>query len=164
MLTEMLAQDVVNWETLGVPSLLQRFVLRNGKAFAPVKRIGRKGTPKHCFSNATRFALDKCSGSYVEGFALNKKLPLMPIHHAWVTINGDDAMDPTLNSIDYEYFGVVFAESTLRRELIKLKHYGLLDTGFGLNHELMFALDPELETIVNAIRRKDREDRPKADA
>jgi hypothetical protein len=164
MLVDRLKEEIASWETLGVPSLLQRFVVRNGKSFTPRQRIGHKRKAKMCFMNAAHFALDKCAGVYVEGYALNKKLPLMPIHHAWVTLDGEAAMDPTLDAEGYEYFGVVFNQDVLRRELLRSKRYGLLDTGIGLNHELMFKIDPELETIVNAIRRKDHEAGPQRDA
>ena len=159
MLVEMLKQEVEGWETLGTASLLQRFVLRNGKPFAPRHRLGHKRKARQCFANAANFVLSKRAGTYVEGFALNKEMPFMPIHHAWVTMDGETAMDPTLDAEGYEYFGVVFDTDLMRRELLRLRRYGLLDTGLGLNHEFMFALDPELETIVNEIRRKDREKR-----
>ena len=103
-----------------------------------------------CFSNSTEFVVRKRQGTYVEGYALSKKFPIMPIHHAWVTMDGNDAMDLTLNAEDYEYFGVTFDNDTLWAELRKLKRYGILDTGFGLNHELMFRLDPELEANLHA--------------
>jgi hypothetical protein len=163
-LRERLTEQADCWGQMGVPSLLERFVLRNGREFTPAKRIGRKRRAKMCFSNSTDFVIQKRQGTYVEGYALSLKFPLMPIHHAWVTMDGDDAMDLTLNAEDYEYFGVVFDNLTLKSELLKLKRYGLLDTGFGLNHELMFKLDPELEHICRKIidsrpRRKDHEQR-----
>jgi hypothetical protein len=161
-LAEVLKQEMEGWATLGHAALLQRFVIRNGKPFTPRKRIGRKRKAKMCFSNSTDFVVRNRRGTYVEGYALSKKLPIMPIHHAWVTVDGNDAMDLTLNAWDYEYFGVTFDNDTLWAELRKLKRYGILDTGLGLNHELMFRLDPELEAICTKIRddykwRKDHE-------
>jgi hypothetical protein len=155
----MLNDEIKSWELIGTPSLMQRFVVRNGRPFTPTKRIGRKRKARMCFMNSTHFALDNCVSTYVEGYALSKKLPVMPIPHAWVTMDGTDAMDLTLDAEGYEYFGVVFERDVLRRELLKLRHYGLLDTGFGINHELMFQMDPELEGICNAIKEKDRERR-----
>jgi hypothetical protein len=155
----MLNDEIKSWELIGTPSLMQRFVVRNGRPFTPTKRIGRKRRAKMCFSNSTDFVIGKRQGTYVEGYALCKAMPFMPIHHAWVTMDGTDAMDLTLDAEGYEYFGVVFERDVLRRELLKLRHYGLLDTGFGINHELMFRIDPELEEICNAIKEKDRERR-----
>jgi hypothetical protein len=152
---KLLDQQIETWEMLNVPALLERFVRRNGKWFAPVKRIGTKREPKACFSNATTF-VQKRGGKYVEGYVLNKKLPWL-FHHAWVTMTGFDAMDPTLNSNKYEYFGVEFDFDVVRREIVRNKVYGLLDPGLGLNTELMFAIDPALKPVVEAIIAKRRE-------
>jgi len=162
VLLEMLNDEIKSWELIGTPSLIQRFVVRNGRPFTPTKRIGRKRKARMCFMNSTNFVLGMRGigvGAYVEGYALCKAMPFMPIHHAWVTTDGTDAMDLTLDAEGYEYFGVVFERDVLRRELLKLRHYGLLDTGFGINHELMFRIDPELEGICNSIKEKDRERR-----
>ena len=51
----------------------------------------------------------------------------------------------------HEYFGVEFDTALLRRETLRNKYYGLLDTGIGLNANLMFKIDPELKTIVEAV-------------
>lgn len=156
-LPEMLRREIDNWEQLGHPALLQRFVLRNGKAFTPRRRWVRKGEAKACYMNAAHVTLRHKKAIYVEGYAVSKSLRLMPFHHAWVTFSGDGAIDPTLNAFDYEYFGVTFDRDTLRHELKTNGVYGILDPGLGLNIGLMFRTDPELEQICNAIRRKDHE-------
>jgi hypothetical protein len=152
----MLEQDVATWAQMGNPCLLQRFVLRHGKPFTPGPRVGRRRKPKQCYANATNFVLDRRKGNngsqYVEGFVLNTKLPIMPIHHAWVTLDGTTAMDPTLDAENYEYFGIVFSNETLREELVRNRFYGVLDPGVGLNARLMFAMDPSLESLCKQIR------------
>jgi hypothetical protein len=151
-IVEMLDQQIAAWEMLGHPALLERFIRRNGKMFTPVKRIGTKREPKACFGNAANF-ITRRGGAYVEGYVFNTQTPWL-FHHAWVTTTGNDAMDPTLNSKKYEYYGVEFAENTVRRELVRNKVYGLLDPGLGLNARLMFEIDPELEAIVHAVSPK----------
>jgi len=150
---ENLEQSVAAWEFLGVPALLERFVLRNGKAFKPRKRIGRKRKAKMCFMNAFDFVSGNEGTQYVEGFTTTHGIS---IHHAWVTTTGDDAMDPTLDAAEHEYFGVTFTREQMIESARATGYYSILDQGMGLNAELMFALDPELEQIVKAIKPRSR--------
>lgn len=151
-LREHLTQTVESWSKLGHPALLERFILRNGKEFTPCPRIGEAGEPKRCFSNAARHVMANPGHDYVEGYALRRSDPIMPIHHAWVTTNGTDAMDPTLDASDHEYIGFRFHKRTLVKELRRNGVYGLFDPGVGLNARLIFGLDPELKPIVEAVR------------
>jgi hypothetical protein len=151
-LHEILTSNVENWARLGHPSLLERFVLRNGKPYAPGPRKGRKGPERQCYMNAAKVVMcDADAVAYVEGFVINPDLPI-PIHHAWVSYDGETAMDPTLDSANREYFGVSFTRKELVRELRKTKIYGLLDTGCGLNADLMFRRDPELKAICEGVK------------
>jgi hypothetical protein len=77
----------------------------------------------------------------------------MPVHHAWVTMNGTDAMDPTLDAEKYQYLGIAFDTDTLRKELLRNGVYGILDPGLGFNTRLMFQIDPELEAICKNVKR-----------
>jgi hypothetical protein len=150
-LHEMLVQQSESWARLGHADLLTRFITRNGKAYTPAKRIGRKKKAGQCYMNAAHFVFSHENATYVEGYVIGKTLPI-PIHHAWVTINGTDAMDPTLDAEKYEYFGVPIDIATLRKELIRNKVYGILDTGLGFNTTLMFKLDPELKSICENVK------------
>jgi hypothetical protein len=152
-LHDILTESVANWEVLGHPALLERFVLRNGKAYAPAKRKGRKRKAKQCFANATGRMLEEGS-TYVEGFAIRKDFPL-PLLHAWVTITGDDATDPTLDAMDFEYYGVSFSRATVTAEIVRNRCYGLLDTGL-INTRLIFQIDPELEEICKQVQHNRR--------
>lgn len=149
---DVIAQRVESWNKLGHPSLLDWFILRNGKPYEPAKRIGRKMRAKHCFNNAANFVLKK-GGEYIEGFCINRNIG-WPIHHAWVSMGGEDAMDPTLDASGYEYFGVSFPNTVLCKEVARNKVYGLLDPGIGLNADLMFAIDPELRQLCDEIRQR----------
>jgi hypothetical protein len=157
MLYEMLEDAVASWERLDHPALLERFVLRNGRHFKPSPRIGRKRRAHRCFENAALFVRDRreqyMPPQYVEGFTLAKDLPVR-IHHAWVTMHGDDAMDPTLDAEGREYFGVVMDWDTLDREINGNGVYGVFDPGHGLNFRYMFSVDPELESIVRKIQQR----------
>src|SRR5262245_49732537 len=153
-----LTETVETWAKLGHPAILERYALRNGKVFTPRKRIGRKGEPKNCFGNATEIVFDwEFRGrkgpkpTYVEGFCMSKELH-WPFHHAWVTYTGDDAMDPTLDAAEHEYFGVTIETKELRNELLKNKVYGVLDTGM-INVKWLFAHDAGLEEIVNGMKK-----------
>jgi hypothetical protein len=150
-LQKCLTEQVAGWATLGHAAIMERFVLRNGRAYTPRLRIGRAGRPKQCYANAAKCAL-RGRGTYVEGFVMRPEIG-WPIQHAWVSINGDDAMDPTLDAFNAEYFGVAFGHKVLCRELQRNGVYGMIDTGTGLNMRLMFEIDPELEGIVQAIRK-----------
>jgi hypothetical protein len=146
-----LTEQVSNWALLGHPALLDRFILRNGKLYTPTKRIGPKRKPKECFGNATKYVLSHSKATYVEGYVMGSKLPI-PIHHAWVTMTGTDAMDPTLDAENYQYLGIAFDTATVERELARYGVYGVLDPGLGLNHRKMFEVDPELEAVCKAVK------------
>lgn len=161
-LREHLEQDVSTWAQIGHPDLLKRFVLRHGKAYQPRKRIGCCGPGGQCYKNAAQFVLAHPGSRYVEGYMIGPGLPIA-LEHAWVTMTGTDAMDPTLDAAGREYFGVPFETAVLEEELIRNGVYGLLDTGVGLNARLMFGIDPELENVVNEIvanRRKATQPEP----
>jgi hypothetical protein len=152
MLREYLETEIANWEFIGAPALLQRFVLRNGRSYTPTFRTVKLGEPKQCFDNAARAVLHKSKKregwSYVEGFALNRAMPIMAFHHAWVTTDGIHAMDVTLpDASAYDFIGIPF-----NRQTVQACRGCVLDTGFGLNWKLMFELDPELKGIVEAIK------------
>lgn len=157
-LADYLAEQAAAWEKLGHPALLERFVLRNGRPFAPARRVGRRGAARQCFRNSAEFVA-RGRGAYVEGFAMRQAVAL-PIHHAWVTLDGASAMDPTLPAAEFGYFGVEFDARTTLREQGRNGCYGLLDTGAGLNHRLMFEIDPGLRRIAEAVsaRRPRRND------
>lgn len=139
-----LKRDTEAWASLGLPNLMQQFVLRNGHGYteqSPVERM----MPNVCFSNAAELAFDQ-RGIYTEGYAWHPKLPIL-IHHAWV-VAGGKVLDPTWAYPDAEYFGVQFPLTTLRSELLRNGVYGLLDLGGMANARLMFDRDPELKKLI----------------
>jgi len=102
----------------------------------------KRGTPKHCFCNATRLAWGGI-GKYYEGVVMSKQLPF-PIHHAWVVENGK-VIDNTLREPDqYEYLGVWISTPMLNETLRETGVYGVLDCGRGANIKLIEKLHQEL--------------------
>jgi hypothetical protein len=120
-------------------------LLRNGQEFVPRKRIGRHGEPKACFENARRFVMSHPEATYVEG--LNFYFG-MPIPHAWVTITGSDAMDPTLDSRDGSYWGIKFSRAQMEKYWPKMGENGLLSAA--VNTGLYANIDPELMKMIKA--------------
>ena len=141
------------WAAMGNPALLHNFVKRNGAPVFPMPRIGEKMKDRMCFQNAAETVFDGL-GKYVEGVAWTKHSPI-PIHHAWVEVDGR-AMDPTWRDpMECEYFGVVFDTDVVREQVLRAKHYGLLDSPTGYNVDLMFRIDPGLELLLpERLRRK----------
>lgn len=151
-LTEILKERVDTWMRVGHFPLLELFVARNGKPFEVSDSVVRMGPEKECFKNATQAAFASMDLDYVEGFVASRKF-LWPIHHAWVTLDGSRALDPTLRDPrEFYYLGVQFDNDSLRAESVRNGVYGMLDTGTGLNADLMFRLDPELRKMYDEYR------------
>jgi hypothetical protein len=105
-----------------------QMVLAFGRPYRGIVRPKefRHRPPKACFRNAARLAFDG-RGDYVEGFAISR-LGSGPIHHAWITVNGHDAIDVTWgNPESCAYFGIVVKRSYLAEWLSQTVHWGVLD-------------------------------------
>lgn len=158
-LAELLADTVRAFEYLGHPALIERFVLRNAseaRRGEMLPRGIRYGAQKQCFKNATHLVSRRPQLEYVEGFVLAGGLP-MAIHHGWCVDALGRVIDNTLKDApDNWYLGVTFRRSVVGEEIARSGTYGLLDSGRGVNHALMFRLDPELEPIAREVmeRRK----------
>lgn len=138
----MLSEYVAIVERIGHPAVLERFILKNGKAYeqAPRPEGLERGEPRMCFMNATH-AVSAGSGVYTEGFAITPGLGI-PIHHAWLTIDGK-AVDVTWPYDDAIYFGVEFDKSILIKETLNNGYYGLLTGAVTINVDFMREFDPE---------------------
>ena len=149
-LRRILEQLASNVETLfeatvgkGNAVTLERTVLTHGEEFGPAMALAlvglKLGKPKMCFMNATHAALfHGASYDYVEGYAMSSTISF-PFHHAWVAAKGSNTpIDVTIaDPKGYQYIGVRFTEQELAEEVARLKVYGLLDTGTGLNRDLI---------------------------
>lgn len=152
-------REVAVWEKLGNPSLLSRFVLRNGTVRAGRPRPDgiRKEKDKECFANATRLSLYGLSSKYryVEGLAACSLG--FPILHAWCEDAAGNVIDPTWREPEKcSYMGVVITASELQYSMLKHEVYGVLETGVGFNMDFMLARDPELITILEEFRVRNR--------
>ncbi len=147
---EALQQKVDGFASFGEVMLLEMFVLRKGSVTKPRRRIGRKMPDKNCFENAMSslrgIQRRHPTALYAEGFAASEGLGI-PLHHAWIDIDGK-AMDPTWTHYqESHYFGVTFTPEQAWAETVKHGYYGLLAADF-INTKLLFRLDPELRAIA----------------
>lgn len=153
-LRDRIEAEVAGYARLGHPALMQRFILRRGilSPGAPLPPGVGRGQKKSCFKNAARLSQSDLSLTYVEGY-VHTDLPIL-IHHAWCVTGDGTVIDTTLDDPeDAHYFGVPFTFGQLAYEMNRTGVYGLLDTGSGVNHDMIFRLDPELKQIVEEIRR-----------
>lgn len=104
-------------------------VLANGHPFVPTVRPKGfdLGKPKDCFVNAGDYAIsDPKFGTYVEGFAASDDMP--PFHHAWLTLDGETAIDVTLrDATGFSFFGIEFPTELLLKWVCCRGYWGLLD-------------------------------------
>ena len=132
---------------VGHPNLLDAFLTRNAalQRGEPLPKRVKRMQMKQCFANAAQLSLEH-GWLYVEGYASSGKLGI-PLLHAWNVTKDGKLVDATWDEPETsEYFGVAFNKTDMSRWLVKLGHYGLLDTGLGLNVELMLGMDPDLVT------------------
>lgn len=144
-LAEYIEQRYNFFKAVGAATLLDAFLIRNA-AFQrgePLPNNVAQMELGHCFANAARLTLER-DWFYVEGYASSEDVGV-PLLHAWNVTKGGKLVDATWRKPEKtEYFGVAFNRADMGRWLSKQKHYGLLDTGVGLNIELMLGMDPDL--------------------
>jgi hypothetical protein len=132
-----LKQEIKMWDKIGHPAIMQKYVIDNGKQFKNVELSDKLGKPKLCFMNAAHEVWNNPDLEYVEGYMILSSIPIL-IHHAWVYDKVRKvAIEVTTKDVGADYFGVVFDRSELNRWLLKNGVYGILDTGMGINVELM---------------------------
>jgi hypothetical protein len=108
-----------------------RAALKYGRPYTGTQRppgLRLRGA-KRCYVNAGILALEKHVGTYVEGFAMTATPP--PFQHAWITLDGTDAVDVTLRHppSDCLYFGIPMSNETISRFIRRTQHWGpLLDS------------------------------------
>lgn len=151
-LATMLHERVRLFASIGAPCLLEKFVLRNATELQGVAkpRGVRAGRMRECFKNAADLALKRDGFEYYEGLALSASVPILPVRHAWCMKDGrvvDNTWPAAPGSL---YMGVHVPRTTLVQQLVTNRVYGILDTGTGYNTDLMAALDPGFQAIVDA--------------
>lgn len=107
------------------------FVLENGRQYYvisfPTEFKKAAGKMKDCYRNAFYLAEkypDKLT--YVEGFAVSAHCPYFPTLHAWCT-DGNNAIDPTWRNSGFQYYGVAFNFSYVRKTIVEKGSFGVMD-------------------------------------
>lgn len=155
MVKKQIEQMVEMYAKIGFPSLLHRFVLRNGKEFENVlmeREYNRKGLvrgrAKECYSNATNIALYRKEFTYVEGFAIREDLGLL-IDHAWVIDKKGNVIDTTWNDPeDCHYMGVPIPYDELLSHITQKRYYGMFSNGVMINIDYLLKTDPGLKEFL----------------
>lgn len=148
-----LRSEIKAWAHVGHPALMQRFVAKHGKEFAGSSFAGRRGTPKQCFRNAAHRAFSRSCRNprYFEGYAICRNIGFA-FHHAW-NVEAGKVVDVTLrNPEDYDYMGVEFSRRELAEQQLQSGVYGVLDTGRGVNIDLMRDVDLKLVDKALSVR------------
>ena len=124
------ARMVSGMHTRGINgySCMDDFVLRNG---APMLRCPRRQWPRYmsqgdpgcCYRNAAVLALADEDLIYCEGYALG----IIPLMHAWVIDAQGRVIDNTWKRPGTDYYGVAISTEYLRKQILKLETYGLID-------------------------------------
>ena len=137
MIETVLQNEIDTWARIGHPALMQKFVAERGRKFESVKLAKKLGKPKLCYMNAYKYAV-KHDLEYVEGFLMLPNIPFL-IQHAWCTEKGSDVViETTIKNVEgHEYYGIEFDIFTVEQEMMRNRVYGLLDTGCGINIDLM---------------------------
>jgi hypothetical protein len=118
-----------SWLHTGRLSAAERIVLELGRVYRPTLRpkYFRLRAPKQCFFNAGEYAgRGPQFGNYVEGYAASATQP--PFHHAWLSLDGETAIDVTLRDpMSYQYFGIEIPTTLLEIWMVWRRHFGILD-------------------------------------
>jgi hypothetical protein len=104
------------------------FVLKEGREYrpAPLPKTYRRRPIGQCYANSQLLAFQR-KLIYVEGYALDARIKMMPFMHAWCVEPGSDkVIDPTWG-LGLSYIGVAFNPAYVRRRHrhnMKLKDAG----------------------------------------
>jgi len=153
---DQLAEEVRQWTSIGIPALMQRYLLAAGQQChaQPLPRRYKKGPPRACFHNAIKL-VKRSRGKlrYVEGYA--RSTLGMLIHHGWAIDADYRVIDVTWSDpAACDYFGRVFTLEEWERETDRTNCQCVLDTGTGLNWPFMFDDVPGLKDQVHEARKK----------
>lgn len=131
-------------------------IREKGQAFAMFEGTyeGKRGTPHHCFENASKHViqnnsrLDVMGGpsaklTYVEGYV---NVAGVPIHHAWAVNTRGQVIDPTIKPGPIRgYFGVPFTDAYVQSTALRTKYWGIIS---GQTNRDMFRQGPPDHAIA----------------
>jgi hypothetical protein len=101
---------------------------KSGKEFTPIERpkgYRRQRRPSDCFHNAADIALRDHNATFVEGVAWNMGCGF---HHAWITLDGEHAIDQTWPMPGAAYFGIAVPTKQLAHVIARSAYYGSIIT------------------------------------
>jgi hypothetical protein len=102
-----------------------------------------------CFRNALLTACEG-RGTYVEGFACKPGMPIT--HHAWITIEGETAIDQTWSDPEAcSYFGIAFQTETVARAASLRDWWGMLSEQSVLD---ILNVDPRIISLPSSELRR----------
>jgi hypothetical protein len=122
-------------------------LIANGRLFTGIRRPNgfRQMMRKNCFRNAQILAVEG-RATYVEGICVARSVPWIGFAHAWLTLDGEHAVDITLDAQSHVYFGIAFEDKCeLARAICKAGYYQSrlsLDTVMDVPPELAEAIEP----------------------
>jgi len=127
-----------------------RLILQYGRPFVGIKRPEgfSRGPRKECYLNS--YDLITIPGAtYCEGFAIGNSLEF---HHAWITCDGEHAIDVTLpDGQEHSYFGIEFRSDQFEQFAISRMTDGYMRPilGYPVNDQLRnFPRDIGLQTTT----------------
>lgn len=153
-LQETLQRLVDGYQTVGMPALIERLILKHGtlfegKKWVPIRGV-RRMAPKQCFRNATYGVWDH-GFEYWEGYAMGRDIQF-PFLHAW-NVHEGRVIDLTLREPEkYVYMGMQFTDKQIVREQMKHEVFGMLDIGI-VNIDFLRELDNNLVEEALNVRR-----------
>ncbi len=148
-----LAQRAVQQRTetfreMGHPLIMDEFVLKHGKSFERIATDVTRATPRECFANAARLAINNEFFEYTEGYVCAHDFQY-PFLHAWIMYDGE-IIDNTLETpSNYSYFGIRFKQSFLLSQLAKHKVFGILGGVPEQAYQLVEKVDPSIWKMEN---------------
>jgi hypothetical protein len=133
-------------------------VIDHGRPYVGIGRpkCYRKRADKACFFNAADLAMQD-RGTYVEGYASFGGG--FPIYHAWITLDGVHAIDPTWRCPADRYVGVAFPAEIVARHGLDGRYWKPLmedDTAI----RALLAIKPALRGGNRAIVKGDSSSAP----
>lgn len=113
-----------HYNLVGVSAALWFALQERGKKFVGIERpkgFRRQWRERDCFRNSTSVAFKDKRAIYVEGVAWDLGCGF---HHAWITLDGEHAIDPTWPRPGTAYLGITVPFEELCRATIGTRHYG----------------------------------------
>jgi hypothetical protein len=117
-----------NFRLVDVSLDLLAALKKSGKEFTPIERpkgYRRQRRLSDCFHNAADIALRDHNATFVEGVAWDMGCGF---HHAWITLDGEHAIDQTWPTPGAAYFGIAVPTKQLAHVIARTAYHGSILT------------------------------------